>query len=80
MGSYDSCEFCEIIGLFLLAKIQDMIIKRDLKMIIAIYRDDIILVTIKHGKTINSIKSILTKLFNEEKLVLCEWSEGEVQS
>ena len=47
---------------------------------LALYRDDMILVTLKHGKTINSIKSILIKMFKKENLVLCEWEEGEVQN
>ena len=74
MGANDSCELCELVGLFLLAKIKDQ--KKEVISSIAIYRDDVIITLKKHGKQINETKSILTKLFKDEGLTLCEWDEG----
>ena len=79
MGANDSCELCELVGLFLLAKTNERL-KEKSKSIpltsIALYRDDLILTVRKHGKMINVIKSEWTKIFHEENLILCEWEEG----
>ena len=80
MGGLDSCELCELIGLFLLGKIKDNLGKMDPSISIALYRDDMILVIRKHGKIINETKSILTKMFKEQGLILCDWEEGPTQN
>ena len=81
MGALDSCELCECVGLFLLAKTQESVDKGQIALVsIALYRDDLILVTRKHGKIINEVKSKLTKIFKSEDLILCEWTEGTEQN
>ena len=46
---------------------------------IALYRDDLILIIRKHGKTINRIKSEISKVFTKHNLELCDWEEGVEQ-
>ena len=76
MGAKDSCELCELVGLFMISKIKARSENQIYFMSVALYRDDLILETIKHGTTINGIKSLLTKIFQDEDLKLCEWEEG----
>ena len=80
MGAKDSCELCELVGLFLLGKTKERLETEKknstLSISIALYRDDLILAIQKHGKSINMAKSELSKIFKEEDLTLCEWEEG----
>ena len=77
----DSCDICECMGLFLLAKIKEFIDNGKISLIaVALYCDDLILVAKKHVKLLNEIKSKSTKIFKNENLILWEWTEGIEQN
>ena len=69
-----------MVGLFLLSKVKEDRRTQNFTTSLGLYRDDLILVTKIHGSSINSIKSALTKIFQEEDLKLCEWEEGVKQN
>ena len=79
MGAKDSCELCELIGLFLLKEVTERLERLKVDFSIALYRDDLILIIRKHGKTINRIKSEISKVFTKHELELCDWEEGVEQ-
>ena len=58
MGANDSCELCELIGLFLLKEVTERLERLKVDFSIALYRDDLIPSIRKHGNTINRIKSV----------------------
>ena len=76
MGARDSCELCELVGLFLLSEVTERLEQLGMYFSIALYRDDLIIAVRKHGKTINSIKSEVTKIFKKHDLEFCDWEEG----
>ena len=80
MGSRDLCELCELVGLFLLSEVTERLEQLGMDFSIALYRDDLIIAVWKHGKTINSIKSEVTKTFKKHDLELCDWEEGVQQN
>ena len=61
MGSFDSCQICEIVGLFLLSEIAKFIPPSQL----GLYRDDGLAGVAGNGREINQIEQKLIKTFKE---------------
>ena len=64
MGSYDSCEVCELIGLFLLSQIAKIIPKENL----GLYRDDGLCAVEGSGPQLDRLRKKLEELFKENNL------------
>ena len=64
MGSYDGAETCDMVGLFLLSKIQHLGIN------VGLYRDDGLAVSTKTKKQNDNIKKQITRIFKEHDLTL----------
>ncbi len=61
MGSYDGAETCELIGLFLLSKIESM----NIGLNAGLYRDDGLIVSDQTPRGIEQIKQKLSKIFKD---------------
>ena len=67
MGSFDGAESCEIIGLFLLSKIKEVVKEA------GIYRDDLVIIDRFSRKQWEDIRKRLIKLFKDHGLgLICE--------
>ena len=66
MGSLDSAEVCELVGLFLLNKIEGLIPRQD----VGLYRDDGLAVTSLPGPDIERLNKSLKKLFKTHGLTI----------
>mgnify|MGYP001294396990 CR=1 FL=1 len=66
MGSLDSAEVCELVGLFLLNKVEGLIPRQD----VGLYRDDGLAVTSLPGPDIERLNKSLKKLFKTHGLTI----------
>ena len=62
MGSYDGAEICDIVGLFMLSKLQNLNLK------IGLYRDDGLATGFQTPRQLDIIKKKLCKIFEEHEL------------
>ncbi len=62
MGSYDGAETCDLVGLFILSKLQHLDIN------VGLYRDDGLAVCSKTPKQVDSIKKEICKIFGQYNL------------
>ena len=64
MGSFDSCEICESIGIFLLSKVVEIVPA----FTVGLYRDDGLCAIEKSGPELSRIEKKLTAMFKKYKL------------
>ena len=71
MGSYDEAETCEIVGIFLLAQINEI-----QRINVGIYRDDGLLVTPVPPRQAENIKKKICGIFSKHELAITADMKG----
>ena len=66
IGGYDSCQCCEIVGLFLLDQISKVVPPHRH----GLYRDDGMLALLAHGGDQDDIRKALVKIFADNNLTI----------
>ena len=65
MGSFDGAEVCELVGLFLLDQLAEILGKEN----VGLYRDDgLAVIKNSSGPAIERIRKMITKLFQQHSL------------
>ena len=59
MGSYDGAESCELVGLFILSKLEKLGVN------LGLYRDDGLCVTAKKGRQLENLNKQITKVLKD---------------
>ena len=62
MGSFDSAEICELVGLFLVSQLQHLNIN------VGLYRDEKLATTKINPKNVGKIKTEICNIFNNQKI------------